>query len=125
MRAAPVTGISRRADRACPRPFPYRCLTPNLPNLFSRQLYVSGGDSPMGLAEAVSRETAFIGAVARTLILTRGVHPDAKLTIVDWTERWARERPLSPAILHEDRTVTWGELDRGANRYARWAKALG
>jgi len=78
----------------------------------------------MGLAEAVTRETAFIGAVARTLSLTRGVHPDAKLTIADWTERWARERSSSPAILHEDRIVSWAELDQGANRYARWAKAL-
>src|SRR5947207_2464747 len=60
---------------------PYRRLTRNIPNLFSRQLYVSGGDSPMGLFEAVSRETVYIAAVARTLRLTRGVHPDARLTI--------------------------------------------
>jgi fatty-acyl-CoA synthase len=79
----------------------------------------------MGLLEAVSRETAFITAVGRTLKLTRGVHPDAKLTISDWVERWAKERPNSPAILHEDRIVSWGELDQGANRFARWAKALG
>jgi fatty-acyl-CoA synthase len=79
----------------------------------------------MGLLGAVSRETVYIAAVARTLMLTRGVHPDAKLTIADWVERWAKERPNSPAILHEDRIVSWGELDRGANRFARWAKALG
>jgi len=79
----------------------------------------------MGLLEAVSRETAFVAAVARTLKLTRGVHPDAKLTIADWVERWARERGASPAILHEDRIVSWAELDQGANRFARWAKALG
>ena len=79
----------------------------------------------MGLYEAVSRETVYIAAVARTLRLTRGVHPDAKLTIADWVERWARERANSPAIFHEDRIVSWAELDRGANRFARWAKALG
>ena len=79
----------------------------------------------MGLSDAVNRETAYIGAVTRTLLLTRRVHPDAKITIADWTERWARERPDSPAILHEDRTATWGALEEGANRYARWAKTLG
>jgi fatty-acyl-CoA synthase len=51
--------------------------------------------------------------------------PNAKLTIADWTERWARERPDAPAVLQDDRIVTWRELDAGANRYARWAKSLG
>jgi fatty-acyl-CoA synthase len=79
----------------------------------------------MGLSEAVNREAVYIAAVARTLMLTRGVRPDAQLTIADWTERWARERPASPAILHEDRIVSWGALDAGANRFARWAQATG
>jgi fatty-acyl-CoA synthase len=79
----------------------------------------------MGLAEVVNREAGYIAAVARTLILSRNVHPNAKLTIADWTERWARERPDAPAVLQEDRVVTWRELDAGANRYARWAKSLG
>ena len=87
--------------------------------------YRIGGDSPMGLAEMVSREAIYIAAVGRTLAMTRPVHPDAKLTIADWIERWARERPKSPAVLYEDRIVTYGELDAGANRYARWAYALG
>jgi len=79
----------------------------------------------MSLSEAISRETTYIAAVARTLALTRGVHPDAKRTIADWIERWARECPDRSAILYADRVVTWAELDRGANRYARWAKDLG
>ncbi|HEX3483499.1 MAG TPA: AMP-binding protein, partial [Micropepsaceae bacterium] len=79
----------------------------------------------MGLSEAVNREATYIAAVARTLMLTHGVRPDAKVTIADWTERWARERPTSPAILHEERIVSWVELDAGANRFARWAQAAG
>jgi fatty-acyl-CoA synthase len=79
----------------------------------------------MGLSEAIHREAVYIAAVARTLRLTRHVHPDSRHTIADWTERWARKRPHSPAILHEDRVVTWAELEEGANRYARWASELG
>ncbi|HEY4264147.1 MAG TPA: long-chain-acyl-CoA synthetase [Micropepsaceae bacterium] len=79
----------------------------------------------MGLSEAVNREAAYIAAVARTLMLTRGVRPDARRSIADWTERWARERPASPAILYEDRVVSWEALDAGANRFARWALAIG
>jgi fatty-acyl-CoA synthase len=79
----------------------------------------------MGLAEAVNREATYIAAVARTLAMTRPVRPDAKLTIADWIERWARERPASPAIFCGDRVVSYGELDSGANRIARWARAQG
>jgi fatty-acyl-CoA synthase len=79
----------------------------------------------MGLSEAVNREAVYIAAVARTLLLTRGVRPDAKMTVADWTERWARERPESPAILQDERIVTWAALDAGANCYARWALQLG
>jgi fatty-acyl-CoA synthase len=79
----------------------------------------------MGLSEAVSREVTYIAAVARTLALTRGVRPDAKLTIADWIERWAKERPQSPAILYQDQTVTYSALNEGADRYAHWAMTLG
>ena len=79
----------------------------------------------MGFADAVNREAVYIAAVARTLAMTRPVKPGAKLTVADWTERWARERPQSPAILHRDRVVTYGELDEGANRIAQWARAQG
>ena len=79
----------------------------------------------MGLADAVNREAVYIAAAARTLAMTRPVRPDAKLTIADWTERWARQRPDSPAVLYEDRIVTFAQLDAGANRVARWARAQG
>ena len=79
----------------------------------------------MGLADAVNREAIYIAAVARTLAMTRPVHPGAKLTIADWLERWARRQPESPAVLYEDRVVSYAELDAGANRFARWAHAQG
>src|SRR5579872_290620 len=79
----------------------------------------------MGLAAAVGREWTYASSIARTLLLTRRVHPEARLSITDWSERWARERPDAPAILHRDRRLSWGELDQCANRYARWSRELG
>jgi fatty-acyl-CoA synthase len=79
----------------------------------------------MGLGQALRREAVFIAAVGRTLALTRKVDPDAHVTIVDWVERWGRERPDSPAVFCSDRVVTYRMLDEGANRYARWAAAQG
>ncbi|MSP95062.1 MAG: long-chain-acyl-CoA synthetase [Alphaproteobacteria bacterium] len=79
----------------------------------------------MGVGGAIQREAIYIAAIARTLALTRPVRPDATITVADWIERWAKDRPASPAILHQDRIVTYSELDRGANRYARWAASQG
>lgn len=79
----------------------------------------------MGLAGAVSREWIYASAIARTLLLTRRVRPDARLSITEWTERWARETPDAPAILYQDRTLSWADVDQGANRYARWSRELG
>ena len=79
----------------------------------------------MGISEAIGREVTYATCIARTLLLTRHVHPNARLSIADWTERWAKERPNAPAILCQDRVLTWSELDQGANRFARWTREIG
>ena len=78
----------------------------------------------MTVFRSLRRNAAFISAVARTLTLTRRVQPDANLTIADWIERWAKTQPDAPAILHEERIVTYRILNEGANRYARWAHGV-
>ncbi|MEY4879579.1 MAG: hypothetical protein RJB62_1048 [Pseudomonadota bacterium] len=79
----------------------------------------------MNLLQPLRREAVFVSAILRTLNLTHRVGPDVNLTIADWIERWATVRPDAPAILHEDRIVSYRELDEGANRYARWAASQG
>jgi fatty-acyl-CoA synthase len=79
----------------------------------------------MGLFASIEREAVFIAAVVRTLKLTHGVEPDARLTVATWVERHAREQATRPAVLHGDRVIDWRALDEGANRYARWARAQG
>jgi len=78
----------------------------------------------MGLAEMVSREAIYIAAVARTLALTRPVHLMRKLTIADWIERWAKERPKSPAVLYEVAFVAW-RARCGRHRYEHAGLSLG
>jgi fatty-acyl-CoA synthase len=79
----------------------------------------------MSMFPSLRRNAIFVSAIARTLMLTRRVGPDANLTIADWIERWAKTQPDAPAILHGERTVTYRMLDEGANRYARWAEGEG
>lgn len=79
----------------------------------------------MAVFRSLRRNWMFVAAIVRTLLLTRRVEADKSLTIVDWVEGWATRTPDAPAILHDDRTITYRELMEGANRYARWAKTQG
>src|SRR5262249_13051731 len=46
-------------------------------------------------------------------------------TAAQFVERHASRQGERAAILYGDRTVSWRELNEGANRYARWARTQG
>ena len=54
-----------------------------------------------------------------------GYKPGARITAADVFERQAAKRPRQPAILYEDKSVSYGELDARANRIAHWARERG
>lgn len=53
------------------------------------------------------------------------LEPDTPRTVAHVLEEHAAARPERPFLLYEDRCVRYGELDRAANRVARWAQAQG
>src|ERR1700742_616683 len=79
----------------------------------------------MGLQARVLREFKFLRALIRTLrrvgsITAQSSHlicDDLEAAVDSWRER--------KAITFEGRTVTYGEMDAIANRYAHWAKGQG
>ena len=75
--------------------------------------------------DAFHREATYITSLGRTLYRMRHVKPDSPLTITDIVEKFGRDTPDAIAILYEDRTVTYAELNAWANRYARWAQSIG
>ena len=79
----------------------------------------------MGLFDAVRRESIYLSAIGRTLFRMRHVRPDSPIIISDIVGRFARATPDSPAILYQDRTVSYAALRAGANRYANWARSAG
>jgi fatty-acyl-CoA synthase len=79
----------------------------------------------MGLLGAARREATYIAGIGRTLIGLRGITPDSTRTIVDIVEAQARAAPGAIAFYYQDRTLTYGELERYANRVARWAHDAG
>jgi len=79
----------------------------------------------MRLRARLKRELRFVRGLNRTLKRVKGIAPDSPNLICDdlqaAVDRW-RERP---AITFEGRTVTYGEMDAIANRFAHWAKGAG
>jgi fatty-acyl-CoA synthase len=53
------------------------------------------------------------------------LRPDSPHTVPDDFERVVAAHARHPAVLFEDRTITYEELNRGANRVAHWALAQG
>jgi fatty-acyl-CoA synthase len=76
----------------------------------------------MQLQARIKREIKFLKGLMRTLGRVRSIAADSRNLACDDLEAavdlW-RERP---AISFEGRTVTYGEMDAIANRYAHWAK---
>jgi len=79
----------------------------------------------MGLFDAISREAVYVSSVGRTLRRMGHVKPDSPTTIVDIVQGFADKSPDNPAVLYEDRALTYRELDQAANRTAHWAHAQG
>ncbi len=79
----------------------------------------------MRLRQKIKREIKFLKGLSRTLKRVKSIAPDSPNLICDDLEtavdKW-RERQ---AITFEGKTVTYGELDAIANRYAHWAKGQG
>ena len=79
----------------------------------------------MGLTERLKREWRFLRGLMRTLKRVRSIAPDSPNLICDDLEAavdtWRDRR----AITFEGRTITYGEMDAIANRYAHWAKEHG
>jgi fatty-acyl-CoA synthase len=76
----------------------------------------------MRLGAVLKRELRFFQGLRRTLARVKSIEPDSDNLICDdlqaAVEAW-RDRP---AISFEGRTVSYGEMDAIANRYAHWAR---
>jgi fatty-acyl-CoA synthase len=79
----------------------------------------------MGLAERLKRDWRFLRGFARTLWRVRSIAPGSANLICDDLEAavdaWRDRR----AITFEGQTLSYGELDGLANRYAHWAQEHG
>jgi len=77
----------------------------------------------MALLDALRRDAVFLSSMLRTGLRIRRYRPDGPHTVADVIEEQARRSPEAPAIVFEDRVVSWQELDGSADRFAHWARS--
>ena len=78
----------------------------------------------MRLKARLEREWKFLKGLNRTLTRVKSIAPDSPNLLCDDLEAAVAKFRDRPAITFEGRTVTYGEMDAIANRYAHWAKSL-
>ena len=78
----------------------------------------------MRLSARLKRDWRFFRGLMRTLKRVRSIAPDSPNLICDDLQEAAGRWSTRPAMSFEGRTVTYGELDQMANRYAHWARSL-
>ncbi|MFZ4605723.1 MAG: long-chain-acyl-CoA synthetase [Caulobacter sp.] len=79
----------------------------------------------MKLKARIARELRFFKGLSRTLKWVKPIAPDSRELICDDLEAAVDAHRDSPAITFEGKTLTYGEMDALANRYAHWAKEQG
>lgn len=78
----------------------------------------------MRLQARLKRDLRFWQGLRRTLKRVKDISPASHNLICDDLQAAVDRWRSSPAMTFEGRTVTYGELDAIANRYAHWAKGL-
>jgi fatty-acyl-CoA synthase len=66
-----------------------------------------------------------MGVARRMLPRILRARPGAAFTVADAIEEVAQRSPDHAALVFEDQVVSYRDLDRGANKVARWAQAQG
>ena len=74
--------------------------------------------------DRVARDWRFAHSLNRTLKRVRTIAPDSRNLICDDLQEAVEHHRNHPAMTFEGRTLTYGELDAMANRFAHWAKSL-
>jgi fatty-acyl-CoA synthase len=79
----------------------------------------------VGLVEKIGREARLIRNMAELIGRVGKIKPDSPTTVADILEHWAKVRPQNTAIVFEDKSYTYKELEENASRHARWAQSIG
>ena len=77
------------------------------------------------LIRKVREEAEFLRNMVRILRNVKGNDPDAEVTVADRLQQTVDRYPNNIALLDDDSTYTYAEMEEEANRYAHWAMGAG
>jgi len=78
----------------------------------------------MAFKARLKREWRFLRGLSRTLRRVKSISGDSANLVCDDLEAAVAKWRQRPALIFEGRTLTYGELEATANRYAHWALSL-
>jgi fatty-acyl-CoA synthase len=79
----------------------------------------------LGIADRITRDFEMARSFGRALPTLLRARPGGRFTVADAFEERAKRFTNAPALISEDRSISYGELDRAANQVARWAREQG
>jgi fatty-acyl-CoA synthase len=79
----------------------------------------------MSLKARLERDLKYVRGLKRTLGRVKTIAPDSKNLLCDDLQAAVDKWRGRPAFTFEGRTLSYGEVEAMANRYAHWAKGLG
>ncbi|HEY9234141.1 MULTISPECIES: long-chain-acyl-CoA synthetase [Phenylobacterium] len=79
----------------------------------------------MRLKARLDRDWKFFRGLNRTLKRVKSITPDSPNLVCDDIQAAVEKWRDHPALTFEHKTVTYGEMDAIANRFAHWAKGIG
>jgi fatty-acyl-CoA synthase len=79
----------------------------------------------MSIQQRIASDLRTLRTVSRMLPRILRARPGAAFTVPDAIEEVAKASPEHAALVFDDRVVSYRELDREANKVARWAQAQG
>ena len=79
----------------------------------------------MRLKARLERDWRFFSNLKRTLKRVKSIAPTSANLVCDDIQAAVEQWRDRPALTFEHKTVTYGEMDAIANRYAHWAKGIG
>ena len=79
----------------------------------------------MGVFQTIKHEAKYLTNMLRTLKAVKHIDPDSEKIVPDEIESWVAKYSNNIALIEDERTFTFREMDDYANRVANWAVAQG
>jgi len=79
----------------------------------------------MGIFKTIKHEVEYLKNMLRVLKSIKHIDPTSDNLVPDEMERWVEKHSHNIALIEDDKTLTYRQMDDHANRVANWAMNMG